>query len=306
VSGSARVLVTGAGGQVGLDLLDVLAGAVPPGGDGEFEPDGRPVDANEFDVLGLTHDDLDVGDAVAARRAVAVSQPDVIVHLAAYTAVDRAEEDAETCFRVNAGGSAALSEAAREFGAHLVVVSTDYVFDGEKDSAYVEDDTPHPLNVYGASKRAGELACRPEDTVVRTSWVMGARGRTVVKVIAQRARAGETVRFVTDQMGTVTLAADLARALVCVVRERPGGVWHVANPPATTWYEVAAFVGAAMGRSEDFAYPILTEDLSPPPAARRPRRSDLSTLKWTSHGWGELPNWHDGVSRLVRALEASA
>jgi len=306
VSGSVRVLVTGAGGQVGLDVMDVLAGVVPPGGDGAFEPDGRPVGDNEFDVLGLTHDDLDVGDAVATRRAVAVSQPDVIVHLAAYTAVDRAESDAETCFRVNGGGTAALSEAAREFGAHLVTVSTDYVFDGEKAGAYVEDDVPSPINVYGASKLAGELACRPEDTVVRTSWVMGVRGRSVVKVIAQRARSGETVRFVTDQTGTVTLAADLARALVCVVRERPGGVWHVANPPATTWFDVAAFVGATLGRPEGFAVPILTEDLSPPPAARRPRRSDLSTLKWASHGWGALPDWHDGVRRLVHALEAPA
>jgi dTDP-4-dehydrorhamnose reductase len=306
VSGAVRVLVTGAGGQVGRDLVDVLSGVVPPGGDIDFTPDGQRVSDGEFEVLGLTHEDLDVGDAVAARRAVAVSQPDVIVHLAAYTAVDRAESEAAACFRVNAGATATLSEAAREFGAHFVTVSTDYVFDGEKGSAYVEVDPPDPLNVYGASKLAGERACRDEDTVVRTSWVMGVRGRSVVKVIAQRARAGETVRFVTDQRGTVTLAADLARALVTVVRERPGGFWHVANPSATTWYDVAAFVGATLGRPEDFAFPILTEELSPAPAARRPRRSDLATGKWTSHGWGELPEWREGVARLLHDLEETA
>src|SRR5579872_661752 len=273
-------MVTGAGGQVGLDLVDVLAGALPSGADPGLQPDTRPIAAGEFDVIGLTHHDLDVGDADAARRAVAATQPDVIVHLAAYTAVERAEAEAEECFRVNAGGTAALSNAAREFGAHLIAVSTDYVFDGEKGGAYVEDDRPNPLNVYGASKLAGERACRPEDTVVRTSWVMGVRGRGVVNVIVQRARSGETVRFVTDQTGTVTVAADLARALAVMVRERPGGIWHVANPSATTWFDVAAFVGETLGRREGFAVPITTDELTPTPAARRPRRSDLDTTKW--------------------------
>ncbi len=297
--------MTGAAGQVGSDLTDVLGGATPPGGDAAFEPDGRHVGVDEFEVLGLTHHDLDVGDPVAVRRAVAVTQPDVIVHLAAYTAVDRAEAETDECFRVNAGGTAAMSESAREFGAHLIAVSTDYVFDGEKGAAYVETDAPAPQSVYGASKYAGEQACRPEDTVVRTSWVMGVRGRSVVKVIAERARSGATVRFVTDQTGTVTLAADLARCLATLVRARPGGLWHVANGPATTWYDVAAFVGATLGRPEGFAEPILTSELTPPPAARRPRRSDLDTSKWCGQGWTAPPDWRDGVARLLGALEAT-
>jgi dTDP-4-dehydrorhamnose reductase len=305
VSTTARVLVTGAGGQVGFDLLDVLHGELPSGGDSGFQPDDRPIARDEFEVIGLTHHDLDVGDADAARRAVGATQPDVIVHLAAYTAVDRAETEAEECFRVNAGGTAALSDAAREFGAHLIAVSTDYVFDGEKGGAYVEDDVPNPLNVYGASKLAGERACRSEDTLVRTSWVMGVRGRGVVNVIVRRALSGETVRFVTDQTGTVTVAADLARALAVMVRERPGGTWHVANSSATTWFDVAAFVGATLGRSEGFAVPITTDELTPSPAARRPSRSDLDTSKWDDR-WGALPNWHDAVERLVRGIEAAA
>ena len=132
-----------------------------PGATTRYEPDGRRVGVDEFEVLGLTHHDLDVGDPVAVRRAVAVTQPDVIVHLAAYTAVDRAEAETDECFAVNAGGTAAMSEAAREFGAHLITVSTDYVFDGEKGAAYVETDATNPLNVYGASKYAGELAVGP-------------------------------------------------------------------------------------------------------------------------------------------------
>jgi dTDP-4-dehydrorhamnose reductase len=200
---------------------------------------------------------------------------------------------------VNATGTANLSDAAHDTGAHLIAISTDYVFDGRKGASYVEDDATNPLSVYGASKRGGELACRPEDTIVRTSWVMGVRGKNVVHVIADRATAGETVRFVRDQTGTVTVASDLARALVTLTRVRPGGIWHVANTGTTTWYDIAAFVGHVLGRGDDFATAILTSDLSPAPLAHRPERSDLDTTKWCSR-FTALPDWTDGVERLVR------
>jgi dTDP-4-dehydrorhamnose reductase len=122
----------------------------------------------------------------------------------------------------------------------------------------------------------------------------------VLHVIAQRAASGETVRFVNDQTGTVTLASDLARALVTMTRERPGGIWHVANPGTTTWFDVAAFAGHALGRGEDFATPIATSDLDPAPLATRPNRSDLSTQKWIDAGWAALPPWREGVTRLLR------
>ena len=300
-----RVMVTGAAGQVGVDLVDLLAGAIPPGGDAAFSPDGRSVDVDEFEVLALTRHDLDITDDERVHLAVAAVRPDVIVHLCAYTAVDRAEVDVDACFAVNAGGTASLSAAALENEAHLIAVSTDYVFDGEKGSAYVEEDAPRPLNVYGASKLAGERACDGEFTIVRTSWVMGVRGRNVLHVIAQRAAAGERVRFVTDQTGTVTLAADLARALVTMVRARPGGVWHVANPGATTWFDVAAYAGQVLGRDGDFATPITTADLDPAPLARRPARSDLDTTKWRDAGWTAMAPWRDGVARLLSARGAT-
>jgi dTDP-4-dehydrorhamnose reductase len=294
------VLVTGAAGQVGVDLLDILRGVNPPGGDLAFQPDGRPVAPDEFEVLGLTRHDLDLTDRDATARAVASTRPDVIVHLAAYTQVDRAEIEVDACYAVNAGATETLSLAAHDVGAHLIAISTDYVFDGAKGSAYVEGDTTNPLNVYGASKRAGELLCASDDTIVRTSWVMGVRGKNVLHVIAQRAASGETVRFVNDQTGTVTLASDLARALVTMTRERPGGIWHVANPGTTTWFDVAAFAGHALGRGEDFATPIATSDLDPAPLATRPNRSDLSTQKWIDAGWAALPPWREGVTRLLR------
>ena len=301
MSRSIRVLVTGAAGQVGVDLLDTLRGLTPLGGDTAFQPDKRPVRESEFEVLGLDRHDLDVTDRDAVVRSMRASRPDVVVHLAAYTAVDRAEEDVERCFEVNERGTQNLSLGARDVGAHLVTISTDYVFDGTKGAAYFEDDETNPQSVYGESKRDGERRCVPEDTIVRTSWVMGVRGKNVVHVIADRAMSGSTVRFVDDQMGTVTSASDLARALVTLVRERPGGLWHVANSGATTWFDVAAHVGTLLERGDDFATPIKTTELSPPPLATRPARSDLNTGKFTST-FAALPEWRDAVARLVGDL----
>lgn len=293
-----RVLVTGAGGQVGVDLVDVLTGVVPPGGDSSFQPDGRVIETDEFEVLAVTRGDLDVTNDAHVRSSLAATRPDVIVHLAAYTAVDRAEEDLDACFEVNATATGTLSSGAHDVGAHFITISTDYVFDGTKGN-YVEDDRTNPLNVYGASKRAGELLCRAEDTIVRTSWVVGVRGTSVVHVIADRARQGQIVRFVHDQRGTVTVAADLARALVALVRTRPGGYWHVANVGATTWFDLAAFVGRTLGRDDEFATAISTSELSPAPLARRPAASDLNTTKF-AHDFAPLPVWRESLERVVR------
>lgn len=292
-----RVLVTGAAGQVGVDLMDVLAGLTPLGGDPTFQPDA-PVAPDEFDVIGLTHHDLDIADEAAVQRAIAAVRPDVVVHLAAYTAVDRAESDDETCTAVNDAATGYLSDAAASVGAHFIMVSTDYVFDGYKGTSYVESDETNPLSVYGRSKRDGERRCRPNDSIVRTSWVMGVRGKNVLHVIADRALGGLTVSFVADQTGTVTCAADLARALVCFIRNRPGGVWHVANSGTTTWFDVADFAGRTLGRGDDFATAILTSDLDPAPKAHRPERSDLDSSKF-AQAFAPLPFWQDGVTRLL-------
>ena len=204
----------------------------------------------------------------------------------------------EQCFNVNEQGTLNMSRGARDVGAHLITISTDYVFDGTKGEAYLEYDEAHPLNVYGASKREGELHCSDEDTIVRTSWVMGVRGKNVVHTIADRALSGGTVRFVDDQMGTVTASSDLARALVTLVRARPGGLWHVANSGATTWFSIAAYVGTVLNRGEEFATPIASSELAGSQVALRPARSDLNTEKFAS-SFAALPPWRDGVSRLV-------
>jgi dTDP-4-dehydrorhamnose reductase len=303
MSRPVRVLVTGAAGQVGVDLVDTLRALTPLGGDAAFQPDDAPVGEDEFAVFALTRDELDITNRDVVRSAIAASRPEVIVHLAAYTQVDRAEDDRATCFAVNAGATETMSLAAHDVGAHLITISTDYVFDGNQGRGYIEDDQTNPLNVYGASKRAGELLCADDDTIVRVSWVMGVRGKNVLHVIADRAAHGEMVRFVNDQVGTVTLASDMARALVTLVRERPGGLWHVANTGTTSWFEVARYAGHLLGREDGFATPIRTSELVPTPAATRPARSDLDTAKWNGH-WASMPPWQDGVARLLRDRES--
>jgi dTDP-4-dehydrorhamnose reductase len=298
MSSATRVLITGAAGQVGVDLMDVLRGATPLGGDATFQPDSRPIGQAEFEPVGLTRAELDVTDRDRVAAVLGDVRPHVIVHLAAYTAVDRAEGDSDTCFNVNEQGTLNMSRGAHDAGAHLITISTDYVFDGKKGEAYLEYDDAHPLNVYGASKREGELHCREDDTIVRTSWVMGVRGKNVVHTIADRAVSGASVRFVDDQMGTVTASSDLARALVALVRARPGGIWHVANSGATTWFTIAAYVGSLLHRGEDFATPISSSELTGSQVAIRPARSDLDTEKFSS-AFSALPPWRDGVSRLV-------
>ncbi len=295
-----RILVTGAGGQVGVDVLDALRGTTPLGGDALFQPDQKLVREDEFEVLGLTRHDLDITERDHTIHAVRSVRPDVIIHLAAYTQVDRAEVDRDACYAVNASATESLSLAAHDVDAHFIAISTDYVFDGTKGAAYIEDDETNPLNVYGASKRAGELACASDDTIVRTSWVMGVRGKNVLHVIGDRATSGATVRFVNDQTGTATFASDLARVLVTMARQRPSGIWHIANSGTTTWFDIAAYAGSLLGRSDDFATPIATSDLSPAPLATRPVRSDLSTEKWVDAGFDALPDWRDGVARLLR------
>jgi dTDP-4-dehydrorhamnose reductase len=259
------------------------------------------VDSREFDVLALSHHELDITDDDALRRSLTNVRPDVVVNLAAYTAVDRAESDEATCFAVNAKATGFLSQACRSVGAHFITISSDYVFDGKKGSGYVEDDPTSPLNVYGRTKLAGELLCAPEDTIVRTSWVMGVRGRNILHVIASRAAQNERVRFVNDQRGSATFAADLARALVTLIRERPGGLWHVANVGDATWFDIARYTGDLLEQGPDFVTAITTDELDPAPPATRPARSDLLIEKWCRAGWEPLPGWRDGVERLLSA-----
>lgn len=238
-----RVLVTGGNGQLGRDVRDVLAGKTPVGGVADAEAATGvlpPVRAGAYDVLSTDIDTLDLCDRDAVCSAVTIFRPELVLHGGAFTAVDACESDPDTAFAVNALGTRHVAEASAAVGAHLVYVSTDYVFDGSLGRPYVEWDQPGPRSVYGRSKLGGETEVRTlsgvDGTVVRTAWVSGAHGANMVKTVLRLADAtpAGTLRFVDDQHGCPTFTADLARALVRLGLDRRPGTFHVTNQGETT------------------------------------------------------------------------
>ena len=281
-----RVLVTGAGGQLGHDVARACAAA----GD---------------EVAAADHATLDVTDRDAVLGAVLSTQPDAVVHCAAWTAVDACEGDPERAFGHNALAVRWVAEAARRAGAHLVHVSTDYVFDGTKPEPYHEWDDPAPQSVYGRSKLAGEreaLAGAPGATVVRTSWVCGEHGANMVKTVLRLAAEHPVLSFVDDQRGHPSFTADLAPVLRRLAVDRRAGVYHVTNQGAVSWYEFAGAVLAAAGEDPERVKPITTAELQPPRPAPRPANSVLDNAALRAAGLPLLADFHEPLERLVRTL----
>lgn len=277
---------------------------MPPGGRRRtlFEQ-APPGPAAHLDVVAADHVRLDVTDRTAVLEAFDALRPEVVVHCAAWTAVDACELDPDQAYNVNAMGTRNLVEAAARAGAHLLYVSTDYVFDGEQDRPYREWDTPSPRSVYGASKLGGERECPPgTTTIVRTSWVCGAGGANMVKTLLRLAAQPGPVQFVDDQRGAPTFTADLAPALVTLAMDRRPGVHHVTNQGETTWYGLARAVFERVGADPGRVEPISTAALEPPRPAPRPANSVLDNTALRVGGLPLLPHWHDGLDRLLGVL----
>ena len=310
-----RVLVTGGNGQLGRDVRDVLAGLVPAGGVPRDELDGSVLPAVEpgtYEVLATDIDTLDLVDRAAVADAVAGFRPDLVLHGGAYTAVDACESEPDTAFAVNAMGTRHVAEAAAGVGAHLVYVSTDYVFDGGSADPYREWDAPGPRSVYGRSKLGGEQEVRTisgaSGTIVRTAWVSGAHGANMVKTVLRLAAASPdgVLRFVDDQHGCPTFTADLARAIVRLGTDRRPGTFHVTNQGETTWYGFVRQVLVAAGQDPGRVEPIATADLDPPRPAPRPANSRLDNAALRLSGLPLLPRWEDALARLVTVLHEGA
>ncbi len=297
-----KILVTGAGGQLGADLVCAFGGVVPTGGRRRslYGPEGPGPSAGE--VIGTDHATMPVEDRDAVLGTVMSVRPQLIVHAAAYTAVDACESEPVTAFSVNALGTRHLAEAAEAVGAHLAYISTDYVFDGTSPRPYLEWDAPHPLSVYGRSKWGGEQELDPGSTIVRTSWVSGAHGQNMVGTVLRLAAGSGPLRFVSDQHGCPTFTADLAGAVTVLATERLPGIFHVTNQGATSWYEFAAAVLTAAGHDPSRVEPITTADLDPPLLAPRPANSVLDNAALRLSGLPLLPDWHEALARLVPAL----
>ena len=245
-----------------------------------------------------------MGDRDAVLAAVTSCRPDLIVHAAAWTAVDACEADPDRAWRVNALGSRHVAEAARLVGAHLVAVSTDYVFDGDSPRPYTEWDATNPRSVYGRSKLGGEheiASILPGATIARTSWVCGPHGSNMVKTVLRLAAGDGPLRFVDDQRGCPTFTDDLAGMLLHLAVARRPGLFHVTNQGPTTWFRFARDVLAAAGRDPDRVVPIATSDLDPPRPAPRPANSVLDNAALRLSGIPLLADHHEpleGPSRL--------
>jgi dTDP-4-dehydrorhamnose reductase len=277
-----RILLTGRNGQVGWELARLLPSL------GALVSTGR--------------DELDLADADAIRRVVREAKPQLIVNAAAYTAVDKAESEPELAMRINAMAPGVLAEEAKRIGATLVHYSTDYVFDGTKRGAYVEDDAPNPLSVYGRTKLAGERAIRDSGCrhlILRTSWVYGPRGKNFFLTIARRASAGERLRVVNDQRGLPTTSGFLAEKTLALLAKNASGLLHLVPAGETTWYDFALEIVRLTG-SQSEVQPIKTGEF--PTAARRPANSVLDNRKASAILGTPMPDWRT----LVRGVRESA
>jgi dTDP-4-dehydrorhamnose reductase len=300
-----RILITGAYGQLGRDLTDALAGRVPDGGRrcALLGPEG-PREGLRHEVLRTDIDTMRVEDRDAVLHTFSDFRPGLVLHGGAFTAVDLCESEVDAAYAVNAVGTRNVAEAAALVGAHVVYVSTDYVFDGTSTRPYREWDAPCPTSVYGASKLAGERELRPGSTIVRTSWLCGAHGNNMVATALRLAESHGELRFIDDQHGSPTFTADLAPAVISLGLDRRPGTFHVTNSGATTWFGFVRAVLAEAGEDPERVRPIATAELDPPRPAPRPAYSVLDNMALRLSGLPLLPDWRDGLARLVRALRA--
>ena len=294
--GAAPILLTGAGGQVGHEVKRLAA------------EQGRP-------LTGLTRAELDIADGKAVDRIFAQAQPALVINAAAYTAVDKAEQEIEAATRANRLGPAVLAAACRDRHIPLLHLSTDYVFDGEKDGAYGEDDPAAPTGIYGLSKWQGEEEVRAalkEHLILRVSWVFGPHGNNFVKTMLRLAAERDELRVVADQHGGPTSATHIAHALLTIVDrigqgiDVPWGTYHFCGSPAITWHGFAETIGREALRMGLLAHAIpihpITTDQYPTPA-RRPRNSVLDCRRIMRAFGVQAPPWQEGLTAMLARIK---
>ena len=279
-----RVLITGAGGQLGRDLVPAFAG---------------------HDVVACDHGKLDVADRDNVLQVFDAVRPDAVVHAGAWTAVDACESDPQRAYGVNALGTRWVAEGARMVGAHVLYVSTDYVFDGTSDRAYTEWDDPNPQSVYGRSKLGGERELDPGSTIVRVAWVCGVHGSNMVKTALRLANERDELSFVDDQRGCPTFTEDLAGMIRRLTAARLPGLFHETNQGETTWFQFVLDIFSAAGLDPERVRPIKTADLDPPRPAPRPANSVLDNMALRVMGIPLLPDHHEPLERTVKELLAT-
>jgi len=275
-----RVLVTGYGGQLGYDVV-------------------RELESRKIECIGVSRAEFDLTDFAVVRSFVTGWAPDVVIHCAAYTAVDQAESEPELCRQVNAAATRNIAEICRDIKSKLLYISTDYVFPGDGDRFYEVEDAKGPKNIYGASKLAGEEAVQATMTeyfIVRISWVFGLHGGNFVKTMLNLGKDRTKLTVVSDQVGSPTYTADLARLLCDMAETDHYGIYQASNEGVCSWYEFAReiFEQAQMPVK---VFPVGSAEY--PTKAERPKNSRLSKKSLDQAGFLRLPSWQDALRRYL-------
>ncbi len=279
-----KVIVTGVHGQLGHDVVDELRRQ------------------NITDILALTREMADITNEQQIKQAILNFAPDAIVHCAAYTAVDKAEDNVDECYNTNVLATKYITEAAKQVNAKMVYVSTDYVFDGKGDKFYDVDDVKSPLSVYGKTKFLGEMEALKNDKhfIVRTSWVFGLNGNNFVKTMLKLANTRQEVNVVNDQIGSPTYTVDLAKLLVEMIKTNRYGVYHATNQGICSWAEFAAKI-FELAKLPVRVNKILTSQY--PTRAVRPLNSRLSKRSLNDAGFNLMPDWLNALERYINELD---
>ena len=280
-----KVLVTGAKGQLGTDLMN------------ELEKRG-------IESIGVDIQEMDITDREACMRVISESKADAVIHCAAYTAVDAAEDNVDLCRKINGEGTRNVALACQATGAKMMYISTDYVFDGQGTRPWEPDDNRSPLNVYGQTKYEGELAV--EELVekfftVRIAWVFGVAGKNFIKTMLRLGKERGAVSVVDDQVGSPTYTYDLARLLVDMIQTDYYGRYHATNEGFCSWYGFACEIFRQAGMDEVKVTPVSSDQF--PVKAVRPANSRMSKAKLAENGFEPLPTWQDALGRFLKEIE---
>ena len=283
-----KILVTGIRGQLGWDVMKVLK-------------------ARNIEAVGVNSDDMDITDRESVDRVFAREMPDAVIHCAAWTAVDAAEDEEAACRAVNVDGTAHIAEACRRTGAVMMYFSTDYVFNGEGETPWKPDDPTGPVSVYGQSKLDGENAVRrilpDRHFIIRLQWVYGINGKNFVQTMLRLSETHSRLTVVCDQIGGPSYTPDLARLACDMIVTDRFGTYHAANTGFCSWYEFAKAIFAEAGKEVEVV-PVSSDQY--PAKAKRPHNSRLDTSKLTENGFDQLPSWQDALHRFILELNAQA
>lgn len=279
-----KIIVTGSAGQLGHDVVNELK-------------------RHGHEAIGIDIADLDITDSAAVKEYIDQAIPDAIIHCAAYTAVDDAEDNEEICSKINADGTRNIAKCCKRLDIPMIYISTDYVFSGQGNKLWKPDDKREPLNVYGKTKCDGERAVQElldKYFIVRIAWVFGKNGKNFVKTMLNLAEKHDYINVVNDQFGSPTYTYDLSKLLCNMIETDKYGIYHATNEGICTWYEFACEIFRQAGLKTQ-VIPVRSNQF--PAKAKRPQNSRMAKEKLEKNGFSRLPSWQDALSRFLKELE---